>query len=160
MACEVFDPELPHGTPQEQTIWLNRWTSNLLNSACLQDMCSTVCLPGHSPLSSACLTCLERQKCSGTLRCLQCLGRNPDTLNDFEPVYRCTVDAVSPVTVTASIIAGVLGFLLLVALVYFLLYKTRQLPHRQRLQVDQTYDEPNEHRASFDEIAANQSQLP
>lgn len=144
MACQVFDPHLPHDTPPEQTVWLNRWTSNLLNSACLQDMCSTMCLPGHSPLSSGCLTCLERQSCTGTLSCLQCLGRNPDTLNEFEPVYRCTVASVSPSTVTAGIVAAVLGLLLLFALVYFVLYKTRQLPHRQRLQVDQTSDDPND----------------
>lgn len=136
MACRVFDPHLPHGTPAEQTVWLSRWNANLLNSACLQDACGTVCLPGHSPLSSGCLSCLDRAQCSGTLKCLHCLGGNPATLDDFEPVYRCTVPSVPPATVTGVVIGVVLGAVLLWALCYWLLAKTHTLPHRQRLYVD------------------------
>lgn len=138
-ACEVFDPHLPHQTADEQTVWLARWTSNLLNSSCLQDRCSTVCLPGHSPLSIGCLTCLQRQGCSGTYNCLHCLGGNPETLTQFEPVYQCTVDSVAPATVAGLLIGVIFGVLLLVAAFYSILWKTGYLPTRHRLATDHSY---------------------
>lgn len=139
MACRVFDPQLPHETAEAQTIWLRRWTSNLLNSACVQDMCANMCLPGHSPLSAGCMTCLARESCTGTLKCLQCLGRDPQTLTQFEPVYACTVPAVAPVTVMGIVLGVVFGVLVLCTLVYTLLALTRRLPVRWQLAADRMH---------------------
>lgn len=139
MACSAFNPELPHRTPEEQAVWVARWNSKLLNSSCLQRNCSAVCLPGQSPLSAGCLACLERVNCQGTWRCLHNLGANPATLEQFQPLYAQTVPTLAPATLVGILLGALFGFLFLLALVHFVLYKTGRLPEHWRLWVEARY---------------------
>jgi hypothetical protein len=139
MACSLFAPPLPHESVEEQELWLNRWKTNLLNSACIQDMCATLCLPGHSPLDASCLSCLQQQNCSGTYNCLDCIGKNPKNLDNFQIVYDCSINKVQPGTIAGIMIGCIFGVLLIIALVSFILFKTGKYPKGWRDRLDNEY---------------------
>lgn len=147
MACAAFSPHVlaPIETPEEQALWLAQFQTNLLSSACIQDFCSTVCLPGNSPLGAACKQCLAQAGCAGTKACLDCLGENPATLQEFEPVYACTSQALPPSTTVSMIIGIVMGTLFVVALVLTILFLTHRLPAKWRLETDHRFFTRHEH---------------
>lgn len=140
MACSVFEPELlPTETEEEKRVWLERWKSNLLNSACIQSMCSTTCLPGKNPLSSSCLQCLERNKCSGTYNCLHCIGGNPANLDSFELVYNCTRNTMEPGVLAGILIGCIFGVLFLISMVSYILLKSNVYPVLWKARLDHEY---------------------
>ncbi len=126
MACSYFAPDLPVETDVQKSVWLARFKSNLYNSPCIQQKCSSVCLPGNPVLSSACKSCLERNNCKGTRNCLNCLGVQMSDLEVFNNVYNCTVpDSNQPLSITLYIMAALIIIVLFIGVVTFLLRKNR-----------------------------------
>ena len=135
MACKAFDPDLPHGTDEEKQVWLSRWTSNLVNTTCMQDMCANMCLPGFSPASPGCLTCLKNQQCDGTYSCVKCVG-SPERIKSFDAVYDCTVSTLEPSTTVGIIIGILFGIMILVFVIGVVLVRTRRMPYYWKIHND------------------------
>jgi len=135
MSCLIFAPFLNDvTTPAEQTVWLQQWTSNVLNGSCLNSSCGPVCLKPNALMSSACQTCLKNAGCVSTLQCLNCVGNN---LNDFNTVFDCTFLPAWPWWQIFVVVLGTLfGLLLLFVLIVIVLYETNRLSMRNRLWVD------------------------
>jgi hypothetical protein len=134
MSCAPFNPNLPFETPIEQAVWLTRWTTNLLNSTCLQSACGHACLPGNSFTGDSCRACLKTAQCNQTLNCINCVGL--DT-NNFTEVYNCTVAPGLSVGEILGITLGcILGTLLIIFLVFLILYKMNKLPIKTKLWID------------------------
>jgi len=150
MSCAPFDPNLPFQTTLEKAVWLTRWTTNLLNSSCLQTSCGHACLPGNSFSSDSCRSCLKQAKCDQTLFCINCVGL--DT-NDFTQVYQCThAPGLSLGEIIGIVVASVVGALLIVFLVMLILYKLNKLPIRTKLWIDRIGKQENLTRPNETEI--------
>ena len=128
--CEAFNPSLPHSNAIEQAEWVYKWNTNLVSSQCLQSACAHACLPGNSPVSSGCLSCLSAASCNATLSCLNCIGGEGANTNDFKTLFNCTTD--NPILTSGQIIAVIFAslifFTLLITIVIFVLYKAGRLP--------------------------------
>jgi hypothetical protein len=133
MACSQYNPDLPHNTAEQQQNWLKAWEANLLNDPCLQRSCGHICLGGDDITSMACMACLEAADCPEPLACSECIDRD----QNYQSVFDCTFPpGLSTGELLGIILGTVFGSLLLIALIFFILYKTDKLPVRTRLWID------------------------